>query len=147
MSKQGHYSVKKLWMISKFEFELYSMMLYPSVIFEWNSCIPSKVFDRNPQFSHNLSKKGVITKSKFCGLSPFQTWSVFTLDTSVKFEWNWLIPSKVKSVTTWTAQKTMETWSICVHHDKQATQKNVHFVIKLGILLDFKNYRKLIKIL
>ena len=37
--KKGHKSVKNLQMISKFKLDLYLMMLYPSVNFEWNWCI------------------------------------------------------------------------------------------------------------
>ena len=45
-AKKGHNSVNIWRMISKFELDLYFMMLYPSVNFECNWCIPSKLNDR-----------------------------------------------------------------------------------------------------
>ena len=56
--KKSHNSLKILRMTSEFELDLYFMMLYPSVYFEWDCYIPSKVIDRKPQFSQTLSKKG-----------------------------------------------------------------------------------------
>ena len=36
-------------MTSKFQLDLYLTILYPSVNFEWNWCIPPKVIDRKPK--------------------------------------------------------------------------------------------------
>ena len=79
-SKKGHNSIKSFRMTSEFELDLYFMMLYPSVKFERNCCIPSKFIDRKPQIDNVakiLSQKRTITHSKFCWLTPFQTWPVF----------------------------------------------------------------------
>ena len=43
LSKKGHNSVNILRMTPKSELDLYFMMLYLSVNFEWNLCIPSKL--------------------------------------------------------------------------------------------------------
>ena len=50
-------------------------MLYPSVKFEWTCCIPSKVVDRKPQFSRNLSKKNGHNLVKILRMT-----SIFELD-------------------------------------------------------------------
>ena len=44
-------------MTSKCEHDVYFMMLYPSVNFGCNCCIPSKVIVQKPQFCQYLSKK------------------------------------------------------------------------------------------
>ena len=54
-SKKGHNSVKSMQMISEFEPNLYFMILCPSVKFERNCYIPSKVIDRKLQID-NLAK-------------------------------------------------------------------------------------------
>ena len=47
--KKRHNSVQILRMTAKFEFEVYLMMHYPCVNFQWNWCIPSKVIDWKPK--------------------------------------------------------------------------------------------------
>ena len=89
--------VKSLRMTSKFELGLYFMMLYPSVKFGWNCCILSKVIDRKPQFSQNLSKKKGHNSAKILQITSTFKFDMYLLMIypSVKFEWNWCIPSKV----------------------------------------------------
>ena len=52
------------------------MMLYHSVKFEWNCCIPSEVIDQKPQFSQNLSRKGPLFSKNFADHPHFWTWPV-----------------------------------------------------------------------
>ena len=75
------------------------------------------------------------------------------VDISVKFEWNW----SLQKLSIWNQKcynvdnsedddddlDMIHMWPLWFAGDT----KNVHFVMKLGILLDFKNYRKLFKIL
>ena len=76
--------------------ELYFMMLYPSVNFKWNCCIPSKVTDRKPKFSQKLSKKGHNSVKILQMISKFKLDLYFIMFyPSVNFDWNWCIPSKV----------------------------------------------------
>ena len=69
-----------LQMTSKFKLDLYLIMLYPSVKFERNCCIPLKVIDRKPQI-HNLAKiyvkKGHISFKKLRITLFFRTWPAF----------------------------------------------------------------------
>ena len=52
-------------------------MLYPSVDFERNCCIPSKAIGLKPQFSQTISIKRAITQSNIADDLPFRTWPVF----------------------------------------------------------------------
>ena len=83
-------------MTSKFEFDLYFMMLYPSVKFVRNCSIHLKVIDGKPQYSQNLSKKGH-NSFKNLQMTSFYDLGLYfmMLYPSVKFEWNWYVPSKV----------------------------------------------------
>ena len=109
-------SVKKYW-------QMYFMMLYPSVNFKWNCCIPSKVIVPKPQFSRNLSKKRAITH--------FQTWPVFNDILPFCKVWmklmhpfkSYQLESKGVTTRTKTPLPTTRSWSLC--DNKHTTIKHL----------------------
>ena len=97
--QKGHYSVKRLQITSKFELDLYFMMIYPSLKFERNCCFPSKVIDRKPQIDNIAKiqvKKGP-NSVNFLRITPFFELGLYLMmrDRSVKYKWNWCIRSRV----------------------------------------------------
>ena len=77
-------------MISKFEVDLYLIMIYPSVYIEWNWCISSKAIDRIPIFSTHKtkSKKELNLSQNYADNLQIWTWPVcyMMLYISVNFE-------------------------------------------------------------
>ena len=120
-------------MTSKFELDLYFMMIYPSVKFERNCCIPSKVIDRKPQID-NLAK--IKVKKGHNTVEILQNAPFFKLDLYLMMiaQMKLMHPfksyrSETKSVTprtttTMTTAPPLESWSLFVVIASQATQQN-----------------------
>ena len=141
----GHNSVKILWMTSKFELDLYFLMLYPSVNIERNCCIPSKVIDLKPQFSQNRRKKSHYS------VKILQMTSLFELDLYsmmlypfLNFEWNWCIPSKVIDLKPklWRHRQSHDLHvSTMLHrpHNKNRSMKHVRLYLSYDIKITLKS--------